>query len=86
MLQPISTASELTLPLERFIAKAEAFLTNHYINGSDTSEIEEMLICIENLKLDIDKEALQAEYESMQEQKDLLSDYSEHHWIASTLR
>lgn len=84
MLQAVSTSAshELAIALEQFITKAEAFLTNHYLAGSDLADLEAMLVCIENLKLDIDVEALKAEFERVQERKDLLADYSEHYWVA----
>lgn len=70
-----SSANQLALTLEQFVAAAEAFLQNHYFVGSDSEDISKILKDIENLRLDIDTEKLEQEFELAQEKKDLMTDY-----------
>ncbi len=43
--------------LEQFIAKAEAFLQNHYLEGSNSEDIQKILKAITDLGLDVDKDS-----------------------------
>lgn len=75
MLHKPSSANQLALTLEQFVAAAEAFLQNHYEAGSDSEDIDKILKAIANLHLDIDTEQLEKEFELHQEKKDLMADY-----------
>lgn len=57
-----SSASYLVLTLEDFMATADLFLQNYYKTGSDAQDIQRMITAITNLKLDINIEALEAEF------------------------
>ena len=83
-IQAPSGANQLALTLEQFVASAEAFLQNHYEIGSDCSadalrayreDISKILKAIADLQLDVDNEKLEAEFELVQEKKDLMADY-----------
>jgi len=74
-IQAPSAESIFALTLEQFVAKAEAFLQNYYTVGSDSEDIQKILKAIADLRLDIDSEALEAEFELVQEKKDLMADY-----------
>lgn len=74
-IQAPSGANQLALTLEQFVASAEAFLQNHYEIGSDSEDISKILKAIADLQLDVDNEKLEAEFELVQEKKDLMADY-----------
>ncbi|OKH52375.1 hypothetical protein [Scytonema sp. HK-05] len=74
-IQAPSAANQLALTLEQFIGKAEAFLQNHYVVGSDSADIQTILKAIADLRLDIDTERLEQEFELTQEKQDLMGDY-----------
>lgn len=80
-IQAPSTASQLALTLEQFVSKAEAFLQNHYTVGSEATDIQQILKAIADLQLDVDNEALEAEFELVQEKKDLMGDYYNSAWF-----
>ncbi|NMF67435.1 hypothetical protein [Brasilonema octagenarum] len=80
-IQAPSAANQLALTLEQFIGKAEAFLQNHYTVGSDRADIKKILKAIADLRLDIDSEQLEQEFELQQEKKDLLKDYYDSSWF-----
>lgn len=64
-----SSATHLVTALEEFVAKAEAFLQNHYTAGSDSTDIQKILKAVSNLQLDIDKDKLEQEFQLAQLQK-----------------
>ena len=74
-IQAPSGANQLALTLEQFVASADAFLQNHYMVGSNSEDISKILKAIADLQLDVDNEKLEAEFELVQEKKDLMSDY-----------
>jgi hypothetical protein len=80
-LQAPSAANQLALTLEQFISTAEAFLQNHYTVGSDSADIQTILKAIADLRLDIDTEQLEQEFELSQEKQDLMSDYYDSAWF-----
>ncbi|MBD2341232.1 hypothetical protein H6G64_30135 [Calothrix sp. FACHB-156] len=80
-IQAPSAVNQLALTLEQFVSKAEAFLQNHYTAGSDSHDIQKILKAIADLRLDIDNEALEAEFELAQEKKDLMGDYYDSSWL-----
>lgn len=80
-IQAPSAANQLALTLEQFVSKAEAFLQNHYTAGSDSQDIQQILKAIADLKLDIDNEALEAEFELSHEKQELLKDYYDSCWF-----
>lgn len=80
-IQAPSAANQLALTLEQFIGKAEAFVQNHYTVGSDSADIKKILKAIADLRLDIDSERLEQEFELQQEKKDLLKDYYDSSWF-----
>jgi hypothetical protein len=55
--------------------KSHAFLQNHYVVGSDSADIQTILKAIADLRLDIDSERLEQEFELTQEKQDLMGDY-----------
>ena len=57
MIQAPSSANYLATSLEQFIAKAEAFLQNHYLEGSNSEDIQKILKAITDLGLDVDKDS-----------------------------
>ncbi len=69
--------------LEQFIAKAEAFLQNHYLQGSNSEDIQKILKAITNLglDLDLDKDSLEREFNLIQEKKDYLVDIDYSIWF-----
>ncbi|NJN13189.1 MAG: hypothetical protein HC815_36825 [Richelia sp. RM1_1_1] len=75
MLHKPEASNQLASTLEQFVAAAEAFIQNHYLVGSDRENISKILKDIENLRLDIDTESLEREFELVQEKKDLIADY-----------
>lgn len=80
-IQAPSAACILADTLESFIKKAEAFLQNHYAVGSDSEDIQKILKAVENLRLEVDNEALEAEFELVQEKQELLNDYYDSAWF-----
>jgi len=80
-IQAPSSTSQLALTLEQFVSKAEAFLQNHYTVGSEATDIQQILKAIADLQLDVDDEALEAEFELVQEKRDLLNDYYNSAWF-----
>ena len=80
-IQAPSSTSQLALTLEQFVSKAEAFLQNHYTVGSEAGDIQQILKAIADLQLDVDDEALEAEFELVQEKRDLLNDYYNSAWF-----
>jgi hypothetical protein len=80
-IQAPSAANQLALTLEQFIGKAEAFLQNHYVVGSDSADIQTILKAIADLRLDIDTERLEQEFELTQEKQDLMGDYYDSSWF-----
>jgi len=81
MIQAPSSANYLATSLEQFIAKAEAFLQNHYLEGSDSEDIQKILKAITNLGLDVDKDSLEREFNLIQEKKDYLVDIDYSIWF-----
>jgi hypothetical protein len=73
----------LATSLEQFIAKAEAFLQNHYLQGSNSEDIQKILKAITNLglDLDLDKDSLEREFNLIQEKKDYLVDIDYSIWF-----
>jgi hypothetical protein len=71
----------LATSLEQFIAKAEAFLQNHYLEGSNSEDIQKILKAITNLGLDVDKDSLEREFNLIQEKKDYLVDIDYSIWF-----
>ncbi|NJL77669.1 MAG: hypothetical protein HC836_32615 [Richelia sp. RM2_1_2] len=57
-----SSASYLVLTLEDFMATADSFIQNYYKTGSNAQDIQRMIAAITNLRLDINIEALEAEF------------------------
>lgn len=57
-----SNASYLVSTLEDFIVTADLFLQNYYKTGSNAQDIQRIITAITNLKLDINIEALEAEF------------------------
>ncbi len=80
MITKIPATNQLAQTLEEFVSAAEAFLQNHYVGGSDKSDVEVILKAVDNLKLDIDKQALEQEFELACEQQDSISDYYDSAW------
>ncbi|KOP26366.1 hypothetical protein AMR41_10805 [Hapalosiphon sp. MRB220] len=80
-IQAPSSANQLALTLEQFVAKAEAFLQNHYKVGSESEDIQKILKAIADLRLDVDNEALEAEFELVQQKKDYLADCYDSAWF-----
>jgi hypothetical protein len=80
MITKISATNQLAQSLEEFVSAAEAFLQNHYVGGSDKSDVEAILVAVTNLKLDIDKQALEQEFELACNRQDLISDYYDSAW------
>jgi len=81
MIQAPSSANYLATSLEQFIAKAEAFLQNHYLEGSNSEDIQKILKAITNLGLDVDKDSLEREFNLVQEKKDYLVDIDYSIWF-----
>jgi hypothetical protein len=81
MIQAPSSANYLATSLEQFIAKAEAFLQNHYLEGSNSEDIQKILKAITNLGLDVDKDRLEQEFNLVQEKKDYLVDIDYSIWF-----
>jgi len=81
MIQAPSSANYLATSLEQFIAKAEAFLQNHYLEGSNSEDIQKILKAITNLGLDVDKDSLEREFNLIQEKKDYLVDINYSVWF-----
>lgn len=81
MIQAPSSANYLATSLEQFIAKAEAFLQNHYLEGSNSEDIQKILKAITNLGLDVDKDSLEREFNLIQEKKDYLVDIDYSIWF-----
>jgi hypothetical protein len=81
MIQAPSSANYLATSLEQFIAKAEAFLQNHYLEGSNSEDIQKILKAITNLGLDVDKDSLGREFNLVQEKKDYLVDIDYSIWF-----
>jgi hypothetical protein len=79
-LEAPSSATHLVSVLEEFVAKAEAFLQNHYTVGSESEDVQKILKAVFNLQLDIDKDKLEQEFQLVQEKKDLLTDYCDNSW------
>ena len=65
-IQALSSVDQLALTLEQFVSSAEAFLQNHYMVGSDSSDISKILRAIANLQLDVDNEKLESEFDLAQ--------------------
>jgi hypothetical protein len=80
MITKVSAVNQLAQSLEEFVSAAEAFLQNHYIAGSDKSDVEAILKAVTNLKLDIDKQALEQEFERAYNRQDLICDYYDSAW------
>ncbi|KAB8316133.1 hypothetical protein SD81_028540 [Tolypothrix campylonemoides VB511288] len=80
-IQAPSAANQLALTLEQFIGKAEAFLQNHYVVGSDSSDVQTILKAIANLQLDVDTERLEEEFRLHQEKRDLMVDHFDSSWF-----
>lgn len=80
-IQAPSAANQLALTLEQFVSQTEAFLQNHYTVGSDSEDIQKILKAIASLQLDINNEALEAEFKLVQEKRELLNDYHDSAWF-----
>lgn len=76
-----SAESQLALNLEQFISKADAFLQNYYAGGSDSQDVEKIMLAIKNLQLDVDEKALEAEFELYCDRKDLEADSYDSAWF-----
>lgn len=81
MLQIPCSSADLAITIEKFVNKADAFLQNHYAGGSDSADIQKMLKAIAVLQLDIDREALEKEFELATERRDLESDFDSSSWF-----
>jgi hypothetical protein len=76
-----SAESTLALAIEEFTRKAEAFLQIHYQYGSSKEDIEIILKAVNDLKLDINAEQLEQEFELHCDRKDLEADYYDSAWF-----
>lgn len=81
MLQAPSASSVFASTIEEFVRKADVFLQNHYLEGSNDADIKQMLQAIANLQLDIDAKALEKEFALHCERQDLLNDYYDSNWF-----
>lgn len=79
-LQAPSVESSLALTIEGFIKKAEAWLHNHYQEGSNSADIQQILQAITNLQLDVDIQALEREFNLHCDRQDLEADYYDSAW------
>jgi hypothetical protein len=81
MLQIPCSSSDLVTTIEKFVNKADAFLQNHYAGGSDSADIQIVLDAIAALRLDIDRDALEQDFELATERRDLERDCDESFWF-----
>lgn len=76
-----SAESTFALTLEQFVKKAEDFLQNYYAGGNDDETMRGMVKAIKELHLEIDEEAIEAEFELHCDRKDLEADYYDSAWF-----
>ena len=58
-----SSASYLVSTLEDFVEIAETFIQNYYKAGTEAQDIQRIITGITNLRLDINIEALETEFQ-----------------------
>lgn len=56
-------------------------MQNHYAGGSDSADIQIVLDAIAALRLDIDRDALEQDFELATERRDLERDCDESFWF-----
>lgn len=80
-IQAPPASSALALAVEEFLKKAEAFLQNHYQEGSGSEDVQKILTAINNLHLDVDVERLEQEFDLHCDHTDVMTDYYDSAWF-----
>lgn len=80
-IQAPSASTIFASALSEFVSKADAFLQNHYHGGSESADVQQVLKALAHLQLDVDKEALEKEFDLRCDRQDLEADYYDSAWF-----
>lgn len=80
-IQAPSASALLASAVEEFLAKAEAFLQNHYQEGSSSTDVNQILQAIANLQLVVNFQALEREFDLHCDHQDLEADHYDSAWF-----